>query len=94
MRLLGLSFLEGGDPDVCCHAILANCRYDEELPIAIALLLVYGLACFIIALTFMTRSGSKSSGETKLAYGIFTISQVCRRVAAADRCQPRSSSIF
>ncbi|KAK3240845.1 hypothetical protein CYMTET_49348 [Cymbomonas tetramitiformis] len=51
-------------------------KYDEELRVVFAMLLLFAIVCFALTITFQTRSGVQSSFVTKWGYGIFTISQI------------------
>lgn len=51
-------------------------RYDEELPLVVGLLLVYGIICFALVCFFLNRQASKKSWVTMWGYGLFTMSQV------------------
>jgi len=51
-------------------------KYDEELPLVVAMLLVYAAVCFISSLVLQSNSGSKSTWTTKWAYAVFTVSQI------------------
>ena len=51
-------------------------KYDEELPLVVAMLLVYAIVCFVLSIYFQEQSGANSIWVTKWAYGVFTVSQI------------------
>lgn len=51
-------------------------KYDEELPVVAAVLIVYALIVFPIAIWFQIKAGTESSWITKWVYGLFTVSQI------------------
>ena len=58
------------------HPTPMSFKYDEELPLVVAMLLVYAAVCFIMSLYLQSNSGASSGWTTKWAYGIFTVSQI------------------
>lgn len=51
-------------------------KYDEELPVVVAILLLYALICFILSIQFQEASGSSGTWITRWAYAMFTVSQI------------------
>eukprot|EP01062_Namystynia_karyoxenos_P046569 TRINITY_DN3495_c0_g1_i1.p1 TRINITY_DN3495_c0_g1~~TRINITY_DN3495_c0_g1_i1.p1 ORF type:complete len:1335 (+),score=358.47 TRINITY_DN3495_c0_g1_i1:74-4078(+) len=50
-------------------------KYNEELPVVVALLSLYAIVMFILAIIFQMRNGAKKSWVTMWVYGMFTFSQ-------------------
>lgn len=51
-------------------------KYDEELVVVIVILLAYSAICFVLAIDFQNRAGTKSDWVTKWIYGTAIVSQV------------------
>ncbi|BBN18845.1 hypothetical protein MPTK1_8g05990 [Marchantia polymorpha subsp. ruderalis] len=51
-------------------------KYDEELPLVVTLLVIYGMVCFAISLYFQTQTGAQSFWVTKWIYCMAILSQI------------------
>ncbi|KAL3676686.1 hypothetical protein R1sor_026634 [Riccia sorocarpa] len=51
-------------------------KYDEELPIVVTLLLMYGILCFALSLYFQNRTGAQSYWVTKWVYCMAILNQI------------------
>ena len=51
-------------------------KYDEEMPVVITLLLLYSVACFILAIDFQNKSGVVSTWVTKWIYCTSVVNQI------------------
>eukprot|EP00884_Botryococcus_braunii_P008422 jgi/Botrbrau1/17581/Bobra.0166s0023.1 len=51
-------------------------KYDEELPVVVALLILYAIACAVLAIVFQLINGQQSVWVTKWIYMVFIVSQI------------------
>ena len=59
------------------HPVRLVFKYDEELPVVVAILIGYGALCFSIAIFLMDEYSSATyTFPVMLSYGLFTLSQI------------------